>query len=80
MKTLLYTKNNWQIGLNKNSQFVLINDVTGVIDYFFIYDRVTDDMLCYYDVGYDNPFVIPKYIKKFIDGKVEKLLEYKKHG
>lgn len=80
MESLLYTKNNWQIGLTKNNQFALINDVTGVSDYFIIYDRVTDDMLYYYVVGYDNSFVVPKYIKEFIDRKVEKLLEYKSMG
>lgn len=80
MESILYTKNNWQIGLTKNNQFALVNDVTGASDYFIIYDRVTDDMLYYFVVGYDNPFVIPKYIKKFIDSKIEKLLEYKSMG
>lgn len=80
MESLLYTKNNWQIGLTKNNQFALINDVTGVSDYFIIYDRVTDDKLYYYVVGYDNPFVVPKYIKEFINRKIDRLLEYKSNG
>lgn len=80
MESLLYTKNNWQIGLTKNNQFALINDVTGVSDYFIIYDRVTDDNLYYYVVGYDNPFAVPKYIKELINRKAEKLLKYKSIG
>lgn len=80
MELVLFTKNNWQIGLTKNNQFVLINSVTGVSDYFIIYDRVTDDSLCYYVVGYDSPFIVPKYIKDFIDRKAEKLIEYKSMG
>ncbi len=79
MESILYSKNKWQIGLDKNNRFVVINTDTGVADYFIIYD--IDSIADYkINVGYDNPFILPKYIKEFIDSKIKELLEYKSKG
>ena len=73
MDTILITKNNWQISLDSLNRFKLLNNKTGIVDYFVIHTRYTNDNLYYYVVAYDNPFIIPKYIKELIDKNAQQL-------
>ena len=73
MDTILITKNNWQISLDSLNRFKLLNNKTGIVDYFVIHTRYTIDNLYYYVVAYDNPFILPKYIKDLINKQAEQL-------
>ena len=73
MKTLI-TKNKWRVMLDNMNRFKLVNDDTGVVDYFIIHKRTTIDNLYYYVIAYDNPYILPKYIKTLLDNKADFLL------
>ena len=60
--------------LDNMNRFKLVNDDTGVVDYFIIHKRTTIDGLYYYVVAYDNPYILPEYIKTLIDNKADLLL------
>lgn len=71
---ILITKNKWHVMLDNLNRLKLVNEDTGVVDYFVIHKRFTADGLYYYVIAYDNPFILPKYIKTLLDNKTEFLL------
>jgi hypothetical protein len=71
---ILITKNKWHVMLDNLNRLKLVNEDTGVVDYFVIHKRFTSDGLYYYIIAYDNPFLLPKYIKTLLDNKTEFLL------
>ena len=79
MRTLI-TKNKWQVMLDNINRFKLVNIDTGVVDYFVIHKRFTIDGLYYYVVAYDNPFILPKYVKSLLESKSDFLLSEQNKG